>query len=393
MSTHSNSFQGLGIAPKILEILHRNGYVQPTPIQHQCIPLAIEGNDIVGIAQTGTGKTLAFGIPTLQSLVREEGEALIVVPTRELALQVNEALIKIGEPIGVQTAVLIGGEPLEAQVKLLRLRPQVIIGTPGRLNDHVQRRTLFLTARILVLDEADRMLDMGFYPQIKMILEHLPKDRQTMLFSATMPTEIVKVAANYMKLPVRVEVAPPGTTASDVSQEFFFVDNRDKTHLLENLLSEYKGSVLVFTKTKFGAKRLVREIKRSGHRASDLHSDRSLAQRRDALDGFKLGKYRVLVATDIAARGIDVTGIELVVNYDLPANAEDYVHRIGRTGRAGAVGHAISFAMPHQKADVKDIERFIRMAVRVSPVPKLGTASKVRRGRPGGRKPRHLASS
>jgi ATP-dependent RNA helicase RhlE len=192
----------------------------------------------------------------------------------------------------------------------------------------------------------------------------------------------VKVAANYMKLPVRVEVAPPGTTATDVSQEIFFVDSRNKTHLLEKLLNEYRGSVLVFTKTKFGAKRLAREIKRGGHRAVDLHSDRSLAQRRDALDGFKIGKYRVLIATDIAARGIDVSGIELVVNYDLPANAEDYVHRIGRTGRAGAVGHAISFAMPHQKPDVNDIERFIRMAVRVSPVPPLhGT-----RPKPSGRR-------
>ncbi len=370
--THGNNFHGLGIAPKILEILHSNGYTIPTPIQSQCIPVANEGKDIVGIAQTGTGKTLAFGIPMLQSLVREEGEALVVVPTRELAIQVNEAIQQIGDSIGIQTAVLIGGEPLERQIKMLRLRPQVIVATPGRLIDHVQRKSVFLTARILVLDEADRMLDMGFYPQIKIILEQLPQMRQTMLFSATMPPEIVKVATRYMKLPVRVEVAPPGTTATDVSQEMFFVESRDKIGLLEKLLYEYNGSVLIFTKTKFGAKKLVRELKRNRHRAIDLHSDRSLAQRRDALEGFKLGKYRVLVATDIAARGIDVSGIELVVNYDLPANAEDYVHRIGRTGRAGAVGHAISFAMPHQKGDVKEIERFIRMAVRVSPVPPLG---------------------
>jgi ATP-dependent RNA helicase RhlE len=387
MTIHSNGFNHLGIAPKILEILYRSGYVEPTPIQHQCIPLAIEGNDIVGIAQTGTGKTLAFGIPMMQSLVREEGEALIVVPTRELAFQVDEALSKIGHPMGVETAVLVGGEPLEHQIRMLRMRPQVIVGTPGRLNDHVQRKTLYLTARILVLDEADRMLDMGFYPQIKMILENLPRERQTMLFSATMPTEIVKVAAKYMKLPVRVEVAPPGTTATDVSQELFFVDSGNKTHLLEKLLSEYRGPILVFTKTKFGAKRLAREIKRSGHRAVDLHSDRSLSQRRDALEGFKIGKYRILVATDIAARGIDVSGIELVVNYDLPANAEDYVHRIGRTGRAGAVGHAVSFAMPHQKGEVKEIEKFIRMAVRVSPVPPLkGRPRPTRPSRPTHRK-------
>ena len=369
--THGDTFLGLGIAPKILEILNRNGYHTPTPIQHQCIPVANEGKDIVGIAQTGTGKTLAFGIPVIQSLIREEGEALILVPTRELAIQVNEALLTIGESIGIQTAVLIGGEPLERQIKLLRMSPQILVATPGRLIDHVQRKSVFLKHRILVLDEADRMLDMGFYPQIKIILEQLPHHRQTMLFSATMPPEIVQVATRHMKLPVRVEVAPPGTTATDVSQEMFFVESGNKVRLLEKLLHEYRGSVLVFTKTKFSAKKLVRELKRNRYRATDLHSDRSLAQRRDALDGFKLGKYRILVATDIAARGIDVSGIELVVNYDLPANAEDYVHRIGRTARAGAVGHAISFAMPHQKGDVKDIERFIRMAVRVSPVPHL----------------------
>jgi ATP-dependent RNA helicase RhlE len=370
--THADNFHGLGIAPKILEILHLNEYHVPTPIQRQCIPVANEGKDIVGIAQTGTGKTLAFGIPVIQSLIREEGEALVVVPTRELAIQVDEALQLIGRSLGIQTAVLIGGEPIERQIKMLRMRPQILIVTPGRLIDHIQRKSVHLTARILVLDEADRMLDMGFYPQIKIILEKLPQERQTMLFSATMPQEIVKVATRYMKLPVRVEVAPPGTTASDVSQEMFFVDSREKLGLLEKLLYEYNGSVLIFTKTKFGAKKLVRDIKRNGHRAVDIHSDRSLAQRRDAMEGFKLGKYRILVATDIAARGIDVTGIELVLNYDLPANAEDYVHRIGRTARAGAVGHAISFAMPHQKGDVKDIERFIRMAVRISPVPPLG---------------------
>jgi ATP-dependent RNA helicase RhlE len=378
--SHGDNFHGLGIAPKILEILFRNDYHIPTPIQRQCIPVANEGKDIVGIAQTGTGKTLAFGIPVIQSLIREEGEAIVVVPTRELAIQVDEALLKIGEPVGIQTAVLIGGEPIERQLKLLRMRPQILIATPGRLIDHVQRKTVFLNHRILVLDEADRMLDMGFYPQIKIILEQLPQSRQTMLFSATMPQEIVQVATRYMKLPVRVEVAPPGTTASDVSQEMFFVESGDKAGLLENLLTEYTGSVLVFCKTKFGARKLVRDIKRNGHRAADLHSDRSLSQRRDALEGFKVGKYRILIATDIAARGIDVSGIELVVNYDLPANAEDYVHRIGRTARAGAVGHAISFAMPHQKGDVREIERFIRMAVRVSPVP----SQLKRRGAPGG---------
>lgn len=380
MHSNSNSFHGLGIAPKVLEVLNRYGFVTPTPIQHQCIPIAIEGKDIVGIAQTGTGKTLAFGIPMLQSLIQEEGEGLVVVPTRELAMQVNEALQQIGSQIGIHSVVLIGGEPMEQQLKMLRSSPQVLIATPGRLNDHLQQRTVFLrSTRILVLDEADRMLDMGFYPQIRTIFEHLPQNRQTMLFSATIPPEIIKVATRYMKLPVSVEVAPSGTTAAEVSQELFFVESKDKTHLLLTLLSQYQGSVLVFAKTKVGARKLSRQIRHSGHRAIDLHSDRSLAQRLDALEGFKIGKYRVLIATDIAARGIDVTGIELVVNYDLPMNTQDYVHRIGRTGRAGSVGHAISFAMPHQKRDVKAIEKLIRMAVKVSPVPKLRSTQLPRR--------------
>jgi ATP-dependent RNA helicase RhlE len=374
MHTHENSFHGLGIAPKFLEIISRNGFEQPTPIQQQCIPLAIEGSDLVGIAQTGTGKTLAFGIPMLQSLVQEEGEGLVLVPTRELAFQVNEMLQAIGMPLGIQSVVLIGGEPIDRQIRLLRSQPQVLIATPGRLNDHLQQKTVHLkSARILVLDEADRMLDMGFLPQIRSIIQHLPEKRQTMLFSATMPPEIVDVATRYMKLPIRIEVAPSGTAARDVSQELFFVDSKDKTRLLETLLNEYRGSVLVFTRTKFAARRLMRQIRQAGHRTTDIHSDRSLPQRLDALEGFKIGKYRVLVATDIAARGIDVSGIELVVNYDLPANAQEYVHRIGRTGRAGAVGHAISFAMPHQRSEVRAIEKLIRMAVKVSPVPNLGS--------------------
>ncbi len=372
MHSNTGSFHGLGIAPKVLQIIHECGFETPTPIQQQCIPVAIEGRDLMGIAQTGTGKTLAFGIPMLQSLIQEEGEGLVIVPTRELALQVDEALQEIGIQIGIHSVVLIGGEPIDRQIKLLRSRPQVLIATPGRLNDHLLQKTVFLdSTRILVLDEADRMLDMGFLPQIRTILKHLPVKRQTMLFSATIPPEIVNVAARYMQLPVRVEVAPSGTTAADISQELFFVDPKDKIRLLENILLEYQGSVLIFTRTKFAARKLARQVRYSGHRTIDLHSDRSLAQRKEALEGFKIGKYRVLVATDIAARGIDVSGIELVINYDLPANAHDYVHRIGRTGRAGSVGHAISFAMPHQRSEVKAIEKLIRMAVKVSPVPSL----------------------
>lgn len=370
MHTHSDSFQGLGIAPKFLEILAKNGYTVPTPIQHQCIPVANEGKDIIGIAQTGTGKTLAFGIPMLQSLAQKPGQGLVVVPTRELAVQVAQMLHQVGHPAGMRTAVVIGGESMDRQIKLLRAQPHVVIATPGRLIDHLQQRTASLSnVRIIVLDEADRMLDMGFAPQINSIMERVPQQRQTMLFSATMPEGIVKVAARHMKMPVRVEVAPPGSAPKDVSQELFFVEAQDRIALLESLLTDYHGSVLVFTRTKFGAKKLARQLRTAGQNTIELHSNRSPGQRRDAMEGFKIGRYRVLVATDIAARGIDVSGIELVVNFDLPENPEDYVHRIGRTGRAGSVGHAVSFAMPHQRADVKNIEQLIRRAVRVSPVP------------------------
>ncbi len=370
------TFDDLGIAPKLLDILQRAKFVTPTPIQKASIPAAIEGKDLMGIAQTGTGKTLAFGIPMIQRLAQSQGQGnqrskgLIILPTRELALQVNETLKKIGGSVGLKTAILIGGESMHKQLKMLSLNPHIIIATPGRLIDHMDSGRVKLEAvRILVLDEADRMLDMGFAPQIKRILQNVPKDRQTMLFSATMPDAIVNIAKSYMSLPLRVEVAPAGTAIELVSQEVFFVHKQDKLSLLQKLLTDYNGSVLIFSRTKFGAKKIAKVIRDMGHRAAEIHSNRSLNQRLEALEGFKIGRYRVLVATDIAARGIDVTGIQLVINFDLPDNAEDYVHRIGRTGRAGATGHAISFATPDQKHDVKTIERLIRMALPVRQTP------------------------
>jgi len=358
------SFNGLGIAPKLLQILDQNKFTTPTPIQLQSIPIAIEGKDVMGIAQTGTGKTMAFGIPMIQRLAQNKGRGLVILPTRELALQVDESLQKIGKGLGLKTAVLIGGEPIYRQIKSLKQNPHIIIGTPGRINDHVEQKTINLSGvTILVLDEADRMLDMGFEPQIRRILAQVPKERQTMLFSATMPNEIVKIATSYMKIPVRIEVAPAGSTARDVAQEVYFVSRDQKVSLLAKVLEEHKGSILVFTRTKFGAKKIAYAVRGMKHTSSEIHSNRSLSQRREALEGFKIGRYRILVATDIAARGIDVTGIELVINYDLPENPEDYVHRIGRTGRAGRVGKAISFATPDQKYDVKSIERLIRVTL------------------------------
>ncbi|MBI5743899.1 MAG: DEAD/DEAH box helicase [Elusimicrobia bacterium] len=356
-------FYGLGIAPKLLSALDALNFKVPTPIQHKAIPPASEGKDMVGIAQTGTGKTIAFSIPMIQRLAAAgQGKGLVLVPTRELALQVAEVVRKFAPMLGMNIAVVIGGESLHRQTQELRKGPRIIIATPGRLIDHIGQRTVSLAdVRVLVLDEADRMFDMGFAPQIEKVMAVLPKDRQTMLFSATMPDEIMKLASRNMKLPIRIEVARPGTAAEKVEQELFIVDRGDKNALLAKLLDKYWGSVLLFVRTKHNAKKIARAIREMPHSAAEIHSNRSLAQRRDALEGFKSGKYRVLVATDIAARGIDVTGIELVINYDLPDEDGNYVHRIGRTGRAGQPGRAITFAAPDQGRDVRNIERLIRM--------------------------------
>ncbi len=365
-------FTGLGIAPRLLDAIANAKYQTPTPIQHQAIPPAIEGKDLVGIAQTGTGKTLAFGIPMMQRLAAGKGRGLIIVPTRELAIQVDESIQKVGRAIALRTAVLIGGASMERQIQMLRRQPHVYIVTPGRLIDHLEQKTLNLNdIQVLILDEADRMLDMGFAPQIQRILDVVPRERQTMLFSATMPDAITKIASKYMRTPLRIEIARPGTVADHVEQEVIFIGKEAKGRLLQVILEQYRGSVLVFSRTKHGAKKIVRHLRMAHHAAAEIHSNRTLAQRRDALEGFKSGKYRVLVATDIAARGIDVTGIELVLNYDLPDNPDDYVHRIGRTGRAGMTGRAISFATFDQRSDVRTIEHVIRGTLRVKPTPAL----------------------
>jgi len=369
--SHDKGFGDLGIDQKIMQVLDALHFKVPTPIQHKAIPAAIEGKDIIGIAQTGTGKTLAFGLPMIQLLAQMAGkQGIVILPTRELALQVDETLQKIGRSFGLKTAVLIGGTGMGLQVSQLQRCPHIIIGTPGRINDHLERRTLqFGNMAILVLDEADHMFDMGFAPQIQKIIALLPKERQTMLFSATMPSAILKIAAAHMRLPVRVEIAPQGTAAERVEHELFFVSREQRLPLLQKLLAEYKGSVLVFLRTKHSAQKICRQLTAVNIGASEIHSNRSLNQRRAALDGFKSGRYRVLVATDIASRGIDVKGIELVINYDLPESASDYVHRIGRTGRAGLTGKAISFAMHDQRHKIKEIERLIRYVIPVSQMP------------------------
>lgn len=370
--TISQDFSGLGIAPSLMEALARLNFKNPTPIQRQAIPIAMEGKDLVGVAQTGTGKTLAFGIPMIQRLNQLNACGLVVLPTRELAIQVDESLRKVGAKLGLRTAVLIGGMPMYSQVQAIKRNPHIIIATPGRLNDHLQQKTVRLhNVRIVVIDEADRMLDMGFAPQIKKIFKELPLERQTMLFSATIPPEIMKMATTYLKMPIRIEVAPTGSIAEHLTQEIFIIPKGDKTRLVDKLLQRYLGATLIFTRTKYGAKKLTRSVRDMGHTAAEIHSNRTLFQRKDALEGFKSGKYRVLIATDIASRGIDVTGIELVINYDLPTNTEDYVHRIGRTARAGVSGHAISLATPEQRKELRDIERLIRKTLPISPLPEL----------------------
>jgi len=371
-----SSFYGLGIAPKILEVLNRMKFVVPTPIQHKAIPIAAEGKDIIAVAQTGTGKTLAFAIPVIQRLSQNKGNCLVLVPTRELAIQVDETFQKLAPEFGMRSAVIIGGASMYLQIQALKRNPRIIIATPGRLVDHMNQGNIILAfMKIVILDEADRMLDMGFQPQIERILKHIPKDRQTMFFSATIPPEIIKIGTAHMKLPINIEIAPSGTVAERVIQELFIVKSDSKRKLLEKILAQYKGSVLLFSRTRRSAARITRFIREMGYRAAEIHSDRSLGQRREALEGFKTGRYRVLVATDIASRGIDVTGIELVINYDLPEEAENYVHRIGRTARAGHEGRAISFATPDQKDDIRNIERIIKAALPISSHPEFAAES------------------
>lgn len=376
------SFFGMGIAPKILEILARIKFKVPTPIQFKAIPLAIEGKDVIGVAQTGTGKTHAFAIPMVQRLAQKKGVGLILAPTRELAIQINEAFEDLAGAFGMKTACIIGGAPMFSQTQALHKLPRIVIATPGRLLDHISQWNFVPeTVSMLVLDEADRMLDMGFEPQITKILRAIPRERQTMLFSATIPKEIMEIAAKFMKLPVSIEIAPSGTTVELVTQELFIVKKETKPKLLGKILAQYHGSVLLFSRTKHNAHKIMQAIRNMGYTAAEMHSNRSLSQRRQALDGFKSGRYKVLVATDIAARGIDVTGIELVVNYDLPEDAENYVHRIGRTARAGSRGHAISFATPEQRSDVRDIERIIRSTLPLSKHPEIPPEEFVEPGR------------
>jgi len=366
MTDNHISFPELGVDKKILDILAKLKFTVPTPIQAKAIPIAAEGKDIIGIAQTGTGKTLAFGIPMIQMLAKNGGKGLILLPTRELALQVNEALLHFIPAFKMKSLVIIGGHDMQGQVDAIGQSPDIIIATPGRLIDHLNRGNLELNkVNFLVLDEADRMLDMGFLRDIQEILSVISKKRQTLLFSATMPGDILKIASDCMRLPAVIETAPPGTAIELVRQEMYIVKEEMKCGFVLELLKENTGSVLVFTRTKKGASKITQKLKKAGIAAAEIHSDLAMHERNKSLEGFKSNKYRVLIATDIAARGIDVLGIGLVINYDLPDDASNYVHRIGRTGRAGMEGRAITLATPAQGAEVKVIEGIIRQEIPV----------------------------
>ena len=362
-------FAASGLNPDVLSAVAAAGLTVPTPIQAKAIPIALQDLDLIGIAQTGTGKTLAFGLPLIDKLLGSKGNALILAPTRELALQIEQSLHVITSRLRTKlfTTTIIGGMSASNQIRDIRRNPRIIVATPGRLWQHVYERTINLSSiTTLIIDEADRMHDMGFLPQIRRIIDVLPSERQTMLFSATMSDEVARLAGEYMYEPLRVEVARPGTAASDIDQKLCYVESNRKQEMLERILHANPGSVLVFSRTKHGASKLNRQLQISGHAATEIHSNKSLSQRRLALAGFKSGKFRVLIATDIAARGIDVEDIALVVNYDLPDVAEDYIHRIGRTGRAGKSGQAISMAEPSQKRDVRAIESLLNREIPLS---------------------------
>ncbi len=369
-------FSDLKLIEPLLRAVAEEGYTEPTPVQAQAIPHVLTGRDLLGIAQTGTGKTAAFALPILQRLVsaappagvsRRPIRVLVLTPTRELASQIGDSFKTYGRHVPVRHTVVFGGVGIGPQRHALADGVDVLVATPGRLLDLMGQRCVHLQQlEIFVLDEADRMLDMGFLPAVKRVIAALPKKRQTLFFSATMPDDAQRLADNLLHGAARVEVAPPATTAEKVAQSLYFVERGDKQALLEHLLDDAKITrALVFTRTKHGANKVVERLERSGYDADAIHANKSQRQRERALAAFKSGMSRVLVATDIAARGIDVDGISHVINFDLPNIAETYVHRIGRTARAGAEGAAISFCDHEERAYVRGIEREIRMPIPV----------------------------
>jgi ATP-dependent RNA helicase RhlE len=364
------TFDSLNLIEPILRALQTEGYTTPTPIQQQSIPVVLEGKDLLGCAQTGTGKTAAFAIPVLQLLAQQKNfgtgiKALVLTPTRELAIQIDESFAAYGRHTQIRHAVIFGGVSQLPQTQALKRGVDVLIATPGRLLDLMQQGYINLQQlQLFVLDEADRMLDMGFIHDVKKVIAKLPAKRQTLFFSATMPPEIAGLANSILHHPVKVEVTPVSSTAEKIEQSVYFVEKQNKRLLLNHLLQDNNiETVLVFTRTKHGADKVVKDLHKAGIGAAAIHGNKSQNARQRALTDFKSGNLRVLVATDIAARGIDVEQLSHVINYELPNIPETYVHRIGRTGRAGASGIAIAFCDAEEKAYLKDIQKLIGISV------------------------------
>ena len=371
------TFRELEIAEPILKAIFEKGYEKPTPIQEKGIPVALGGGDMLGIAQTGTGKTATFAIPILQHLLADRSEenrsetrgnkgrlvkrrvikALILTPTRELAIQIGENITDYGKYTGIRHAIIFGGVKQGPQTDLLQAGVDILVATPGRLLDLIRQGYVNLSSIThFVLDEADRMLDMGFIADIRRLLPMLPTKRQTLFFSATMPKDIVNLSRSILSNPTRVEVTPVSSAVDTVEQCVYFVEKPEKKKLLVSLLKQEKKSVLVFSRTKHGADNISRLLKKSGIKSEAIHGDKSQGQRQRALSNFKAGAIRVMVATDIAARGIDIQELEIVINYDLPDVAETYVHRIGRTGRAGHLGTAVTFCSEEEQSKIREIQ-------------------------------------
>ncbi len=367
-------FSDLNLIDPLLRALRAEGYQQPTPIQRQAIPHVLAGRDLIGCAQTGTGKTAAFALPILQRLAAEASRprgglrVLVLSPTRELASQIGDSFAAYGRHTGLKHAVIFGGVGQQPQVEALRRRPDILVATPGRLLDLMGQGLVRLnTIETFVLDEADRMLDMGFIHDVRRVIAALPVRRQTLLFSATMPSDIQDLADHILVDPVHVEVTPQATTVETIAQSVFFVEKGDKRALLEHILGDPTiRRALVFTRTKHGANKLAQQLERARIQAEAIHGNKSQSARERALANFKSGRTRVLVATDIAARGIDVDDVTHVINYELPNEPETYVHRIGRTARAGASGTAYSFCDADERAYLRDIEKLIRLRVPVA---------------------------
>ncbi|MHC4518829.1 MAG: DEAD/DEAH box helicase [Planctomycetota bacterium] len=360
-------FKTFGLSDPLVQGILATGYTAPTEIQSQAIPAAVSGRDVIGCAQTGTGKTAAFVLPVLNRLGHEPTRrrhaprALILTPTRELAVQIERSILDYGRFLKLRALAVYGGVNINGQITALQRGVDIVVATPGRLMDHMERRTVnFKSLEVLVLDEADRMLDMGFIRDVRKIVAALPGERQTMLFSATISSEVKTISRDMQKSPHTIQVGRPRNPIETVTQHIYPVQKQRKVPLLLHMLAgDPMYSVLVFSRTKHGADKIRRKLERAGVEAVAIHSNRSQSQRQKALDGFRSGKYRVMVATDIAARGIDVQGISHVVNFDVPAFPEDYIHRIGRTGRAAATGDAITFVAPEEQEYLRKIEKFI----------------------------------